>query len=163
MFHLAKEQQCGPLWQWVAPAKDQVGHLNLPVAEFLAGFETTRLLTLIASSQNEKVSPAWCILNKLAELVGVSRSSCRGACSQCVEVERNRRFCCASLSCVLARRECRRARLEIVAWVFLVVCHWRVSLVGDEPPSFLLMWLLSVVCLELGKMIHGYTCASSEV
>lgn len=22
MFHLTKEQQSGPLWQWVAPAKD---------------------------------------------------------------------------------------------------------------------------------------------
>jgi hypothetical protein len=100
MFHLAKEQQCSPLWQWVVPVKDQVGHLKLSVAELLAGLETMRLLTLIASNQNEKVSPAWCILNKLAGLVGVSRSSCRGACSQCVKVERNRRFRRASLLCL---------------------------------------------------------------
>ena len=58
LFHLEKEQQVGPLWQRVAPAKDQVGHLKLSVAELLAGLETMRLLTLIVNNQNEKVSPA---------------------------------------------------------------------------------------------------------
>ena len=34
LFHLEKEQQDGPLWQRVAPAKDLVGHHKLTVAEF---------------------------------------------------------------------------------------------------------------------------------